>query len=398
MLKPLTAFRASIQSNLHMNFKRIIDTIKSYDFKSLDFRLIFFVIALSCLGIAVISSAASESMARKQVLGLIAGIIIMLVVSLIKYEFIIRYYWLLYVVNFLMLLSVKLFGVTWLGAQRWIAIGNFQFQPSELSKLLIIIFLAALCATNNQTIDSWKFFFFALIVFAIPLALIMLEPDLSTSIVIICIFCAIIFVSGLSIRIIKRVLTVIVPLAVVFIALIFILPADKNIIPEYQYNRLVGFYDKDNEVAARIRYQQENAVTAIAGGGLTGKGLNNDSPTSVKNANFISEPETDFIFTIIGEELGFVGTVATLLLISLIVFECLRIGYRAREQVGRSIAVGYGTMIAIQSFINIGVNTMIIPNTGLTLPFVSYGLSSLITSFIGIGIVLNVGLRKKISF
>ncbi|MBR3004523.1 MAG: FtsW/RodA/SpoVE family cell cycle protein, partial [Lachnospiraceae bacterium] len=137
---------------------------------------------------------------------------------------------------------------------------------------------------------------------------------------------------------------------------------------------------------------------AIAGGGFSGKGLNNDSPTSVKNANFISEPETDFIFTIIGEELGFIGTLATIVLLGLIIFECFRIGYRAREQIGRSIAVGYGTLIAVQSFINIGVNTMIIPNTGLTLPFVSYGLSSLITSFVGIGLILNVGLRKKITF
>ena len=381
-----------------MNFKRILDTLKSYDFKTLDYRLIFYVIALSVLGIAVISSAASESMARKQIVGLVGGIIIMLVVAMIKYEFIIRYYWLMYFVNLALLISVKLFGATWLGAQRWIAIGNFQFQPSEVSKLLLLVFFAVLLSTNNQSINSGKFLIFAVIMFAIPLILVLLQPDLSTSIVIISIFCAIMIVSGLSSKIIKRVLLIIVPLGAVLLALVFILPADKNIIPEYQYNRLVGFYDPDNEVASKIRYQQENAVTAIAGGGFSGKGLNNDSPTSVKNANFISEPETDFIFTIIGEELGFVGTVATIVLLGLIVFECFRIGYRAREQIGQSIAVGYGTLIAVQSFINIGVNTMIIPNTGLTLPFVSYGLSSLITSFIGIGLILNVGLRKKITF
>ena len=381
-----------------MNLKRIIDTLKSYDFRTLDYRLIFYVIALSVLGIAVISSAASPAMAKKQIVGLIGGVIIMFVVSLVKYEFIIRYYWLMYFVNLALLISVKLFGATWLGAQRWIAIGNFQFQPSEVSKLLLLIFFAVLLSNNNQSLNSVKFLIFALVMFAIPLSLVLLQPDLSTSIVIICIFCAIMFVSGLHSKIIKRVLLVILPLAAVFIALIFILPADKNIIPEYQYNRLIGFYDANNEVAAKIRYQQENAVTAIAGGGFSGKGLNNDSPTSVKNANFISEPETDFIFTIIGEELGFIGTLATIVLLGLIVFECFRIGYRAREQIGRSIAVGYGTLIAVQSFINIGVNTMIIPNTGLTLPFVSYGLSSLITSFVGIGLILNVGLRKKITF
>jgi len=117
----------------------------------------------------------------------------------------------------------------------------------------------------------------------------------------------------------------------------------------------------------------------------------------VKNADFISEPQTDFIFTIIGEELGFFGSLVTIVLMALIVIECFRIGLRARENIGKCIAIGYGTLIGTQAFINLSVVTMLLPNTGLTLPFVSYGLSSLITSFLGIGLVLNVGLQKKFS-
>jgi len=194
-----------------------------------------------------------------------------------------------------------------------------------------------------------------------------------------------------------RVLLVLLPLAAILITLVILLPEDKNILPKYQYDRLVGFYDPDNANAERIRYQQENSVLAIAGGSLTGKGLNNNSITSVKNADFISEPQTDFIFTIIGEELGFFGSIATIVLLALIVIECFRIGLRARENIGKCIAIGYGTLISVQAFINISVVTMILPNTGLTLPFVSYGLSSLVTSFIGVGLVLNVGMKKKFS-
>ena len=167
------------------------------------------------------------------------------------------------------------------------------------------------------------------------------------------------------------------------------------IIPEYQYNRLIGFYDPDNEIAERVRYQQENSVLAIAGGGLTGKGLNNDSVTSVKNADFISAPETDFIFTIIGEELGFIGSMAVLILLFLIVIECIRTGMRARENIGRSISIGFGALIGFQTIINLAVVTRLIPNTGLTLPFVSAGMSSLIVLYMGVGIVLNTGLRMK---
>lgn len=377
---------------------RIFEIIREYDYKTLNYRLILFSIALSVIGILAISSATDDSsLVTKQIAGLVAGVILMLVVALIKYEFIARYYWLMYFASLIILLSVLIFGVERSGAKRWIDFKFIQIQPSEICKILLLIFVATLLVRNRASLNSWKFLLLTFGLLALPLFLIMKEPDLSTSIVFLSMFCVIIFLSEISGKIIKKILIVVVPALAVILTVIFLLPADKNIIPEYQYNRLIGFYDKDNAVAERIRYQQENSVIAIASGGATGKGLNTESTDSVKNADFISEPQTDFIFTVIGEELGFAGSVATIVLIGLIVAECFLIGIRAREQIGRSIAIGYGTLIAIQAFINIGVVTMIIPNTGLTLPFVSYGLSSLMTSFIGIGIVLNVGLKNKVT-
>ena len=135
---------------------------------------------------------------------------------------------------------------------------------------------------------------------------------------------------------------------------------------------------------------------AIGSGQLTGKGLDNNTTTSVKNGNFILEPQTDFIFAIIGEELGFVGGVIIIALLLLIVIQCILVGIRSQDLAGRIICCGVGGLIGIQSFINIGVATKILPNTGVPLPFVSYGLTSLVSLYIGIGLVLNVDYNRKI--
>ena len=382
--------------------KRIITTLKSYNYRTLNFRLIIYTLALSIIGINVINSASDDStQPMKQLIGLIIGFVVMILLALVKYEYIARYYWLAYILSIILLSAVLIMGVTRSGAQRWIMIGGdngIQVQPSEICKILLIIFFAAYFDKHKQQINTFRFLMSAVVLFAIPLILIFMEPDLSTSIVIFIIFCAIIISSEISGKVLLKITAVVLPVLAGIVALVLILPADQNIISEYQYNRIIGFYDEDNEVAADIRYQQENSVMAIASGGLTGKGLNNNSITSVKNADYVSEPETDFIFTIVGEELGFVGSAAVVLLYALLVFECFRTGYRAREGIGRSIAVGMGVMFGIQAFFNIGVATMIIPNTGLTLPFLSYGLSSLITCYIGIGLVLNIGLQKRITF
>lgn len=379
--------------------KKIIAALRSYRIRNLNFRLIIYTVALSIIGINVIGSASDDaSQPQKQLIGLIVGVFAMLILALIKYDFIARYYWLCYIAAIGLLVLVLLNGVTRSGAQRWIMIGGesgIQVQPSEICKILLIIFFSALLTKYKKHINTFKFLALAVVLFAIPLVLIFMEPDLSTTIVVFIIFCAIIVSSEISWKILAWAGSIGVVLIAGVLALILILPADNNIIDEYQYNRIIGFFDEDSEVSEDISYQQENSVMAIASGGLTGKGLNNNSVTSVKNADYISEPETDFIFTIVGEELGFVGSTAVVILLALVVFECFLTGYRAREGIGRSIAIGIGVMFGIQSFFNIAVATMIIPNTGLTLPFLSYGLSSLITSFISIGIVLNIGLQRR---
>ena len=206
-------------------------------------------------------------------------------------------------------------------------------------------------------------------------------------------FCAIIFLSGVNGKIVGTVLVIAIPVILVFGY--FVLQPDSGILETYQYNRIVGFYQKDNEAAKKIRYQQENSLLAIGSGGLTGKGLDNNTITSVKNGNFLSEAHTDFIFTIVGEEMGSIGGAAVIILLFLIVLECFITGAHALDLMGRLFCYGFGVLITIQSFINISVATNLLPNTGLPLPFVSYGLTSLVSLYCGIGIVLNIGLQRR---
>lgn len=370
------------------------ETLKSYKFRYFNIRLLIWVCALTVLGIMVISSATeSDVYESKQILGFGLGMFIMLCAALFSYKFVLKFYWLFYIINLGLLIWVKVAGAYHMGATRWIDLGFTQLQPSEFSKIFLIMFFATYLCKYKDRINTFPVLAGAVGLFFVPLALILKQPDLSTSIVITVVFCGILFMAGLSYKIVLGAFSVMIPVAVVLVYLI--MQPDQKVLEHYQYLRLVGFYDEDNEEAARINYQQENSVMAIGSGGLWGKGLHNDSKTSVKNGNYISEPQTDFIFCIAGEELGFVGSSAIILLLFLIIMECFYIGSNAPDMAGRLVACGFGFLLAIQTFVNIAVVTKMIPNTGLPLPFVSYGLSSLVSLYACVGIVLNIGLQRK---
>ena len=161
----------------------------------------------------------------------------------------------------------------------------------------------------------------------------------------------------------------------------------------YQINRILGhIYGSEYGASSD---QQDNSVMAIGSGQLSGKGINNSTVATVKDTNLISEPQTDFIFAIVGEELGFIGSVIIIAILCLIVLQCIRVARHAKDKKGMYIAAGIGSLVAFQTFINIGVATALLPNTGLPLPFISYGLSSLVSMSAGIGLVLNINLQKK---
>ena len=374
---------------------RIISKLKSYRYRHFHIGLFICVCALTIVGILAIASATDSNVyEKKQVLGFILGMVIAIFATFIDYKFLLKFSIIIYIINLVLLVWVKVGGSHHMGATRWIDLGFFQLQPSELTKIFLILFFAYFLEQHKDSINTWKTLGITVLLFLIPLGLILAQPDLSTSVVIVLMFCGIMYVAGLSYKIIGGIIVACIPVVVIFIYLIM-QPNQKFLfIRGYQLGRITSFMN-DTAENKDARRQQENSIMAIGSGGLYGKGLNNNTTTSLKNGQYLSEPQTDFIFCIIGEELGFIGTSLVILLLFLIVMFCFYIGAHAPDLSGKVIACGYGFLIGIQSFVNIGVVTMIMPNTGLPLPFVSYGLTSLISMFIGFGVVLNISLQHS---
>lgn len=370
---------------------RLPKKTKPYHLKDVKFGLVISVIAISIIGVMVIGSA-KQAVQGRQIIGLVAGVILMIILSMIDYVWLLNFYWILYGINIIALVCVKLFGTNVNGAQRWIDIGVTNFQPSELSKILVVVFFAKFLMNREDDLNSAATILKAVGLIAPTLILIVLQPDLSTTLSIALVFCAMMYLAGLSYRFIGTLIAILVPVTIIFISIV--VQPNQPFLHDYQQKRILAWLEPQ-KYASDEAYQQNNAIMAIGSGQLTGKGLNNNTTTSVKNGNFISEPQTDFIFAIVGEELGFVGCCIVIGLLLLIVVQCILIGLRAQDLAGRIICCGVAAQIGFQSFINIGVATGILPNTGIPLPFVSYGLTSLISLYMGIGIVLNIGLQPK---
>lgn len=366
--------------------------LRQYRLRDYRFRLVCYVFAITIIGILVIGSA-EKSVQDQQILGMVLGTAAMIAVSLIDYNWILKFHWLIYAFNLLLLLLVVLtpLGYENNGATRWLRLGGFRFQPSELCKLCLILFFAKFLEKYKEILNTWKILGLSALLFGIPAVLVEQQPDLSTTISLCVIFLILLFIGGLSWKLIGGALAVGIPASVIFISLI--MQPDQTLIDGYQRTRILAWLNP--AAYANDAYQQQNSIMAIGSGQLVGKGLNNNLVSSVKNGSFIAEPQTDFIFAVAGEELGFIGCATIILLLALIVLECIQIGRRSREFSGILICCGVAGYIGFQSFVNICVATGLMPNTGIPLPFVSYGLTSLVTLYMSIGFVLNVGLQPK---
>ena len=370
---------------------RLPKKTKPYHLKDYKFNLIISVVALTILGILVIGSA-QKSVQNKQIIGLVLGLIVMVIVSLIDYVWVLNLYWMIYAINIVMLVITLIFGTEVNGAKRWINLYFTNFQPSELTKILMVLCFAKFLMNHEEDLNSFRTIITAVLLFAPTALLIVMQPDLSTTISIVLVFCVMMYIAGLSYKFIGTMLAILIPTAVIFISIA--VQPNQPFLKDYQQERILAWLEPE-KYASDQAFQQNNSMMAIGSGQLTGKGLNNNTTTSVKNGNYIPEPQTDFIFAIVGEELGFVGCCIVIGLLLLIVIQCILIGIKAQDMAGRIICCGIAAQIAVQSFVNISVATGIFPNTGIPLPFVSYGLTSLVSMFMGIGFVLNVGLQPK---
>ena len=329
--------------------KRLLKKLNlHYSLKDYKFSLVILVLILSVFGVFMVRSARPDFM-NNQIMGVILGLAAMAVISLIDYKWILNLYWPLYAVNLILLAAIWIpgLGVNVNGATRWLNLGFIQFQPSDMTKILMILFFARFLSDREQNINTPKVILQAVGLIAPSLLMIHEQPNLSTTICIAALFCVLLFLAGLSYKFVGAVLAVTVPLAALF--LFIAVQPNQPILQDYQQERILAWLEPE-KYADDESYQQLNSVMAIGSGQLSGKGYNNDETNSVKNGNFVLEPQTDFIFAIIGEELGFVGCCAVIFLILLIVVDCILIGLKAKDTGGRIICGGMAALIGIQSF------------------------------------------------
>ena len=377
----------------------MINRIRQYDWKKYNFSLLCVVVILCILGLYCVRMAGGTtkgaSLMKGQLVGLILGLIIVAIVSVIDYHFICQFCIVYYIAGILLTLAVHtpLGTDNKTGTYRWIELGPITFQPTELMKIILIITLAALFSKLHSKLDKGSTLVKVCVVSAIPVLAILTQPDLSSSLVGVFIMCVMIFIGGVSYRIIVPILIAAVPICG-FLAWYVQIPGNL-ILHNYQYNRIQAWLHPDTYPNAdNLNWQQNSAIKAIASGQLYGKFIQ-DGGKGLESRTFngVGIRESDFIWSVVGEEFGFLGCCLVLLLFAIVIFKCFMVAKKAQDYLGKMIAVGVSAMFMFQVFANICVVTFIFPNTGLPLPFISNGLSSMISSMIGIGLVMNVGIQ-----
>lgn len=361
--------------------------------RHLDFALIGALAAVSALGCLMIFSATrgrdpsdfDTSFLTKQMLYVAIGFGAMLVTAFVDYR---RYRDLAPVayggVLLLLLMVVTGLGSERKGAQAWFQLGPFQLQPSELAKVVVIVSLASAIAHFNQDIDARRLGVL-LAIAGVPMALIMLQPDLGTTLVFVAVGMGMFLIGGVRVRHIAA-LTVAGLIGVVVVL-------NSGMLETYQQCRLTSFLDTQTQDCEErdSAYNLDQAKVAIGSGSLFGAGLFEGTQTRL---DIVPEQHTDFIFTAVGEELGFVGAGTLLVLLALIAWRIWRTAQLSRDPLGTLICVGILSMFVFQVFENVGMTMGIMPITGIPLPFMSYGGSSTLTAFIAMGLVLNVHMRR----
>ncbi len=376
---------------------------KGYDIKNYSFSVLLVCVILSSIGLVVLqklTEGTGTSMFSKQVIGLIAGVIICVLVSLVDYHFICKFCIPLYFLNILLMLICRFvnksmfpyfYGKSVEEARRWIHVGGAggtDFMPSEITKIVLILCMAKLLYILEGKINRISSLAILAVASLIPILLVFMQPDLSTTIVIVMMVLTMIFVAGLSMKIVIPAVTLI---TVAISAFLWYVQQDYSdfLLTPWQKSRILSILHPEDY--PDLMYQQNNASAAMKSGGIFGKMITD--PEGSRLTRYVPVVESDFIFCGVGEELGFLGTATVIILFILFFFLALRIAFRAKDKIGLYIAAGIASMITFQAFVNIGVVISILPNTGIPLPFMSSGLSSLLTNFATIGVLINVGMQ-----
>ena len=354
--------------------------------KNLNYLLIFLVILIAFIGVAGLYSAAGGSYtpwASRHLIRFIILLLLAIFISLIDIKIIYRYAYLIFILSFFLLFSVELIGVFGKGATRWINIFGFSLQPSEIVKISIILALARFYNDLKfENIKNIKYLVFPFFILFLPFILIVSQPDLGTALSILLLGIFILFASG--VRIWKFILGAFVVL--------FSIPLLLNFLKPYQKDRVISFLNPENDALGR-GYQLIQSKIALGSGGLSGKGFLEGTQSYLQ---YLPEKHTDFIFTLIGEEFGFIGTIFIICLFIMVISICFYISIKSNHIFGRLLSIGIGTNIFIYVIINISMVSGLMPVVGIPLPLVSYGGSVMLSIMISIGLILNVELNASI--
>ncbi len=355
--------------------------------KHFDFWLFGAVVLLSLFGVLMIQSAIAGNtelagFVRRQAIYLGAGLVVLLISALINYR-----YWknlskLFYIVTIILLAVILIAGTVSFGAQRWLEVGLVNVQPAEIAKIVLILVLADYFSRNSGKPKNIRWVLISFIIVAGIVVQILLQPNLSSSIMLFVIWFAMLWISGLPNKY----------LVILFISVVVLSIAAFPFLQEYQQQRIISFINPDPNARHGNDYNVQQALITIGNGGWLGKGYGHGTQVQLR---FLKVRHTDFIFSAIAEEFGFIGTVAIVGLLVFIIIRCFRAARLASDNYGAMIAFGFSTLIFFQTAVNIGVNLRVIPVTGQTLPFISYGGSSLLSLMLGIGLIESVLMHQQ---
>lgn len=366
-----------------------MNTKKCKIIKELDIKLILSILSIFIFGIIILSSAThaidtgNYSKIIKQIIAFYLAVILILVTLMIDYNTLGKNYKIFYIASIMLLLIIWVPGIgkAQEGSRRWIKLGPLYLQTSELVKITFIISYAKIVEKSRGKLNTIKELI-SVIIYAIPILILMLiQPDLGGTIVFGCIIFGMLFVAGLNIDIIKK----------AFIGLVILVPLIYMFMAPHQKVRIQAFLHPD-DLSYPGNYQVVQSMIAIGSGGSKGKGLYNGTQN---NSNFLPVQDSDFIFAVIGEELGMIGMFIVIFLYIMFIIRMINMAREAKDFYGTLIIVGVVSMFTYQIIQNIGMTMALIPVTGVTLPLISYGGSSLVSSLASLGLVLNVGMRKK---
>ncbi len=369
--------------------------------KNLNLTIPVLVIALTILGLIAVSTAVSgitENPAeylRTQLVAAFLGIILVVLIQFYDYRVFREYDVILYLITISILSALLVAGATAGGGTRWLTLGPVTFQPSEIAKILLILFFASWMDRNEEELSSFKGFIKHLGYLLPPFFLVVLQNDLGTALVLVFIFLTMFYIAG------GRVKDIVLTFGGGFIAVVVMISSHIYFstplifLQPYQLNRLIGFIKPEIDPRG-IGYNIIQVRIAIGSGQLTGRGFRQGPQNQL---NFLPEQHTDFIFAVIGEEFGFIGAALIIILFVLLLLQIIKVALKAKDNFGKLITAGIIAMFFFHFIENVGMSLGIMPITGIPLPFISYGGSSMVTSMVAIGLILNINIRrKKINF